>query len=294
MNVDELTSRLVRRFGDEVTGWCAAVPALAGELVAEWSLTLGAPLSQGASSVALRCRLADGTPAVLKLSPDREFLAEQVRALRLLTPSGRVPVVLAARPEAVLMEAIEPGIAADELADPPTVRQWSDLLTDLHRIDPPPGSRTLAARCEEFFTRIGRRLAEPRIAGRVSPAMWARAMDRCRALLATQPVSVLLHGDLHLGNVLHAGPIRGLVAIDPKACLGDPCFDAVDYLLAAAGDPADPHAVTTRSDAFAETHGLDPDRLRTWCRAVAPVVAVALISCQADELAIAELLALAR
>nr|WP_225882432.1 aminoglycoside phosphotransferase family protein [Streptomyces aureocirculatus] len=37
----------------------------------------------------------------------------------------------------------------------------------------------------------------------------------------------LLHGDLHLGNVLDGGQ-RGLMAIDPKACAGDPCFDAVD------------------------------------------------------------------
>jgi len=189
----------------------------------------------------------------------------------------------------MLMEAIEPGIAADALADPPTMRQWSDLVADLHRIDPAAGSRSLAARCEEFFARIGRRLAEPRI----SHATWARAMNRCRTLLATQPVRVLLHGDLQLGNVLHAGPARGLVAIDPKACIGAPCFDAVDYLLAAAGNPADPHAVTTRGHTFAETHGLDPGRLHIWCRVVAPVVAVALISSQADEPAVAELLALA-
>jgi hypothetical protein len=27
----------------------------------------------------------------------------------------------------------------------------------------------------------------------------------------------------------------GLAAIDPRACAGDPCFDAVDYLLDGAG-----------------------------------------------------------
>jgi Aminoglycoside/hydroxyurea antibiotic resistance kinase len=54
-------------------------------------------------------------------------------------------------------------------------------------------------------------------------------------LLATESTRVLLHGDLHLANVLDGGPGRGLVAIDPRACTGDPCFDAVDYLLDGAG-----------------------------------------------------------
>jgi streptomycin 6-kinase len=52
---------------------------------------------------------------------------------------------------------------------------------------------------------------------------------------------VLLHGDLHLGNVLDGGPSRGLVAIDPKACLGDPCFDAVDYVVVIASMVAVAH-----------------------------------------------------
>jgi hypothetical protein len=44
-----------------------------------------------------------------------------------------------------------------------------------------------------------------------------------------------LHGDLQLGDVLDGGPSRGLVAVGPKACIGDPCFDAVDYVVAGAG-----------------------------------------------------------
>jgi streptomycin 6-kinase len=294
MDVEEIRSRLVRRFGVRVTAWCARVPALAEELANAWSLTLGGPLPAGASSVVLGCRLPDGTPAVLKLSPDRQFLAEQASMLRWLAPSGRVPTVFAAHPEGLLMEAIQPGTAADDLPHPPT-RQWADLLTALHSIDPPPNPpRDLRARCEEFFDRIGRRLTDPRIGARIPPTTWNRALHRCRHLLNTQPTHVLLHGDLHLGNVLHAGPDRVLVAVDPKVCLGDPCFDAVDYLLAAAGNPTDHNAVTTRCQALADTHGLDPDRLHAWCRAIAPITAISLIPTPDSEPAITELLALAR
>jgi len=295
MDIEEITSRLVRRFGAGVTDWCARVPALAQELATGWSLELVAPLPTGASSVVLGCRLPDGTPAVLKLSPDREFVAEQVAMLRWLAPSGRVPAVLAAHHEGLLMEAIEPGTAADELLRPPTVRQWADLLTALHGVAAPPNPpRDLRGRCEEFFARIGRRLTDPRIGARISPTMWNRALDRCRRLLATESTRVLLHGDLHLGNVLDAGPRRQLVAVDPKVCIGDPCFDAVDYLLAAAGDAPDHSAIATRCQALASAHGLHPDRLDAWCRALAPVIAVSLIPTADNEPAVAELLTLAR
>jgi len=295
MDVEEITGRLAHRFGTRVTAWCASVPALAEELATRWSLTLGPPLPAGASSVVLACRLPGGKPAVLKLSPDREFLAEQVFMLRWLAPSGRVPRVLAAHPEGVLMEAVEPGTMVDEWPHQPTPRQWADLLTALHRLDPPPNPpRDLRLRCEEFFARIGRRLTDPSIGTRISRPMWNRAQQRCRHLLATDSSRVLLHGDLHLGNVLDAGPGRELVAIDPKICIGDPSFDAVDYLLAAAGHSAGNSAVATRCQALGDAHGLDADRLYAWCRALAPVTAVSLIPAAGSERAVAELLTLAR
>jgi streptomycin 6-kinase len=39
-------------------------------------------------------------PTVLKFSPDRALLTEQVEMLRVFAPSGRVPAVLAADAEA--------------------------------------------------------------------------------------------------------------------------------------------------------------------------------------------------
>ncbi|HMH89802.1 MAG TPA: hypothetical protein VK586_01825 [Streptosporangiaceae bacterium] len=44
----------------------------------------------------MRCVRADGTPAVLKLSPDPPFLAGQAEALRQFAPGGKVAAVLAA------------------------------------------------------------------------------------------------------------------------------------------------------------------------------------------------------
>jgi streptomycin 6-kinase len=83
---------------------------------------------------------------------------------------------------------------------------------------------------------------------------------------------VLLHGDLHPGNVLDGGATRGLVAIDPRPCVGDAAFDAVDWVFWGVDNPRgwQPHA---RQLALAL--GVEHGRLWAWCAALAPMLAAA-------------------
>jgi streptomycin 6-kinase len=331
MDLPEITQRLARRYEPGIAQWCAQIPALALGLAGRWGLSLGEAFPAGNSSVAIRCTRSDGPPAVLKLSPDLPVVAEQVQTLRLFAAGGRVPAVLAAdvAAGAVLLELIDPGTTAGELQPPPSAREWASLLSALHRVPVPPGyPHDLRTQCEGFFDRIGRRVAEPEIGRWVTAADVARGAERYEALLATGSARVLLHGDLHLANVLDGGVLSGgvlsggvldggaldggvldggvldggalrrLVAIDPRACVGDPCFDAVDYLLDGAGrDGTD--GIDARCAALAAASRLDAGRLHDWCRAVAPIVAIIHIR-RSESLrrpdwqeAVAELLALA-
>ena len=214
MDVESLTGRLAGRFGPRIAEWCAAVPELLAQLASRWGLALGGPLPDGASSVALRCRWPDGTPAVLKIGPERELLAEQAEMLGWFAPSGGVPAVLALDAEAgaLVLEEVVPGTPVAELPGP----------------DP--------------------------------------------------------------GNVLVGGAGRGLVAIAPKACAGDPCFDAVDFVVAGAGR----EGVGTRCARLAAAYGLDPDRLYAWSRVNAAFAAVAHLGAGDEGPAAEELLALTR
>ncbi|KAB8168020.1 phosphotransferase [Streptomyces sp. 3MP-14] len=287
------TARLVRRFGPGVAGWCAEVPRLVAGLTARWGLTLGAPLPEGAASITLRCRWPDGTPAVLKLSPDRTLLVEQADMLRWLAASGRVPVVVAldGAAGALVMTEILPGTEAGELPAASLPERWADLLAALHGLAPPPGAtRTLGDRCEEAFARVGRRLIEPAVGARLDAAAWDRAVRRCDRLLATTARPVLLHGDLHPGNALDGGAARGLMAIDPKVCVGDPCFDAVDLVVAGAGA----EGVGARCARVAAACGLDGERLHEWSRVIAAFAAVAQLAGGGEESTTEELLALTR
>jgi len=77
---------------------------------------------------------------------------------------------------------------------------------------------------------------------------------------------VLLHGDLTAVNVLDGGQSRGLVAIDPAPCVGDPAFDAVDLVFWRAEDVA---AIEARADQL-------EGPVLEWCAAFAPMVALEL------------------
>ncbi|MGW2182970.1 aminoglycoside phosphotransferase family protein [Streptomyces sp. NPDC001732] len=291
--MESVTTRLVRRFGPQVADWCANAPDLIARLTSQWGLSLGEPLPDGASSVTLRCRWPDGTPAVLKISPERDLLTEQVGMLEWFTASGRVPSVLAFDKEtgAMVLEEIVPGTAAEDMPTASLPEQWSDLLAALHGVTPPPlPTRVLRERCEESFARVGRRLSEPAISARMDITMWDRAMQRCKRLLDTEVKTVLLHGDLHLGNVLDGGAKRGLMAIDPKACIGDPCFDAVDYVVAGAGL----EGIETRCARVSAACGLDGDRLHAWSQVIAPFAAIAHLGDGGEKPVIDELLALTR
>lgn len=189
----------------------------------------------------------------------------------------------------MVLEEILPGTEAEDLPDAPLPRQWGDLLAALHAVAAPTHwPRHLRGRLDEAFTRIGRRLTEPTIGARIDQTTWQRAIRRCETLLDTQTRLVLLHGDLHLANVLDGGPSRGLVAIDPKACIGDPCFDAVDYVVAGAGH----EGVEARCQRVATACRLDGDRLYSWSQVIAPMFVIAHLTHGGPEPVIDELLAL--
>ncbi|RSM85943.1 aminoglycoside phosphotransferase [Kibdelosporangium aridum] len=289
--MEDVDARLVSRFGAKAEGWLAEVPAVAARLATRWGLVLGDLFDSGASSVVMRCQWPDGTPAILKFSPDKALLTKQVEMLRLFAPSGRVPNVLATDAEtgATVLEEVLPGTMAEDMPQTSLPQQWGELLAALHAVAPPAQwPLDLRGRFDESFARIGRRLSEPVIGARIDQATWQRAIQRCDTLLDTQDRVVLLHGDLHLGNALDGGPSRGLVAIDPKACIGDPCFDAVDYVVAGAGL----EGVEARCERVATACGLDGDRLYAWSRVVAPMVVIAQLTYDGPEPVIDELLAL--
>lgn len=271
----EVRRRLARRYGAGIHDWFETLPARLLELAHEWQVELGPLIRRGSVSVVVSCRLEDDRPAVLKISPDRRRIATEAAAL-ISWRTSQVPRVIAHHTEhgALLMEAIRPGTALDESGEVPSVSALADLVRALHETGPPVTTvPSVADRIEALFRAGEANYARrPDLLEVVPRALYDRGHRAALALAADTSIGrVVLHGDLTAANVLDGGARRGLVAIDPAPCSGDPAFDTVDLLMWQVADLAGLIARATELGARLE---LRHERVIRWCAAFAPMEAL--------------------
>ena len=266
--------RLITRFGAGADAWCAALPEMVERYCRRWHLDLDKALSGNSSRVFIG-RQHGNRGVVLKLTPDPAIANEEATALRAWAPTPHVVDLLDADPEAgaLLLEHVEPGTRVSDEPHVPSVRDVAELLTGLRETaDYDPGQMpTLAQGMEPMFSRIGGLLNHPRVSALVARQVLDDGYHRACELASSGPEG-LLHGDLHLFNILRAGYGRGLVAIDPRPSVGDLTWDAIDWTLYRAVSMAEVHERVERLDELVP--GLDPGRLWGWCQATAAALAI--------------------
>ncbi|MBF2053522.1 MAG: phosphotransferase [Candidatus Sericytochromatia bacterium] len=100
------------------------------------------------------------------------------------------------------------------------------------------------------------------------PSLLLRAQTQLQELLGSTP-AVLLHGDLHHGNILsQAEPTPRFLAIDPKGLWGDAAYEVGSYLL----NPDQrvrrcnqlPARLQHRINLFSEVLQIDAEILKGW------------------------------
>ncbi|SFW82622.1 aminoglycoside phosphotransferase family protein [Amycolatopsis australiensis] len=263
-------ARLAARFGAELAGpWCDALPDLVARLCARWGVTVR-ETRPGNTGRTLLCTGPRGDLQVLKLTPDPDVARLEFAGLRAWAGCPRAVQVLDSdlAAGAILLEGLVPGTELRGRDVP-----WPEigaLLAELHGVAPPADLPPLTDRVRFMFDITERNLPGSPVEPYLTPELLARARGRALALAEDGPLAVV-HGDLHPGNVLDAGPRRGLVAIDPRPSVGDPAFDLADwlYLPLAAGGTLDDGIEALRP----HLPGLDPARARAWCVALAPLAA---------------------
>ena len=257
-------ARLLSRFGEGAREWCAGLPRLVEEYCSRWDLRLEHAQSGSTSRVYFGWqRGRPGRPereVVLKVTPEPPIARTEAAALRVWAATSHAVALLDADPGggALLLERVRPGTKLRDAGARLPAREMAELLIGLraatgdltHQLPP------LSERIEFIFGLIRSRLTGARVAPLVDPGLVTAGHELARTLAQTGP-SALVHGDLHLANILIARQPRQprqpgqpgqpgqsdqpgrLVAIDPRPCLGDPDFDAVDWVLApaAAGTP---------------------------------------------------------
>ena len=83
-------------------------------------------------------------------------------------------------------------------------------------------------------------------------------------LLASSDENVVLHGDLHHGNILQNGD--GYVVIDPKGVVGERLYDIACFIRNPIGLVVQNlDLIPKRIQQFGEALEIDPQRLTKWC-----------------------------
>jgi streptomycin 6-kinase len=255
-----LVRNVLDNWGERGAAWLAALPDSIARIAAQWELTVAATYPMTFHWVA-RVARADGAPAVLKIGVPDEHLAHEAEALRIFGGGGAARLLAEDVPRgALLLECALPGTPVADLV-PADDRAATAALIEagrrLHRV-PPSGCSLphLSGEREDFVAHL-RRFPGDEVVGKA-----AGLFDE---LCASSPGDVVLHADLHHGNVLRAGD--RWIAIDPHGRVGDPGYDCAAMLYNPGPDRRDDdllRLVPARVEQLADGFGLPVERVRAW------------------------------
>jgi streptomycin 6-kinase len=267
--VNDVTSRLpdplpdgLRAIGETASGraWLAMLPQILDQVAAQWELRVGDPFPDASASLTVRASRADGSPAVLKLQLPHREAEHEAAALDCWDGAGAVRL-LAHDPDrhALLLEPCEPGTPLFELEQDAALDVLVELLPRLWQPADQPFA-PLAAEAEHWAKTLPR--AWKRAGRPFERSVLAHAIQAIDALAPTQGEQVLLHQDLHTGNVLRAGREPWL-AIDPKPLLGEREFGLAPIVRGAELGHSRVH-VLHRLDRLSAELALDRRRVSGW------------------------------
>ena len=227
----------------------------------EWQLDVGPPIEPGSGlSWVAPATTASGDSVILKVGWPHPEAEREAAALRLWDGDGSVRL-LAHDVErwALLLESCEPGTALGVEWDDDTLETGASLMRRLWRP------------VDDGFPRLRDLTVAWAATDRERAARWPEILDAgivedgltLLVELAASGESMLLHTDLHPGNVLAAEREPWLV-IDPKPMIGDRCYDAFQLVIHGV---ADGRHLGARIARVADTLDLPRDRLRAWALA---------------------------
>lgn len=227
--IPENLQQSVLTFGAMGEEWLRNLPVHVSRLEKEWGVTVGEAIDHGGCvSWVAPVHLTDGSEAILKVAIPHEEARFEADALSFLGGKGAVQLLRVSQDGfSLLLERCVPGndlwslpeTEADDIATKILPRLWHptpknapfDCL-----------SNRVAQWCDDIVNIVA--------ATDNNEVLVHQALEYGKALAATQPKQVFLHGDFHPGNVLAAEREPWLV-IDPKPLVGEPAFDLAQWLF---------------------------------------------------------------
>ncbi|GGV59660.1 kinase [Streptomyces longisporoflavus] len=263
----EPPQRLVTALGETAQDgddWLAKLPEAAEQAVSLRELTVErVHVPGGRSSLVILVRLADDTPAVLKLVPPRSRPESERAALAHWNGFGAVRLLdPSAADGALLLERLHRDVSVRSLPEAKALLEAAGTLRRLW-VEPPTDHRF-----ETVTERTGRQADAMRAAadGEVAPLVDA-ALSAREELLAGDVEVRLLHGTFRQSKVLQGDRVPWL-AVGPDPVVGEPAFDLArlvrDRVEDLIASPSGASITRRRVKKLAESLDVDQERLRGW------------------------------
>ena len=269
--MNSLTHRLARNvvdlWGDRGVTWLEQLPAIIAQCEQRWALTAMAPFEDLSYNYIAPAIRTDGTEVALKIGVPNRELNTEIEALLVFEGRGSAKLLEVDREGgALLLERLWPGAQLWSVSDDDeAIRIAAHVMRQLWRevsVDHP---FPTVNRWAEGLTRMRRHFNGT--TGPLPKVLVEKAEGLFKELLDSMADSVLLHGDLHQGNIL-SGQREPWLAIDPKGVVGEPAYE-VGALLRNISDrqlerEQPSRIMARRVDVLAEELGFDRNRLLGW------------------------------
>ncbi|MEX3104872.1 MULTISPECIES: aminoglycoside phosphotransferase family protein [unclassified Streptomyces] len=263
----EPPQRLVRALSESVpdaAAWLEGLPGLVERAVAACGVSVErVQVPGGRSSLVVLVRLADGTPAVLKVAPERFRPAAELAALEHWGGLGAVQV-LGGGDGVLLLERLRTDVSVRTLPEAKAALEAAGALRRLW-VEPPEGFAF-----ETVAERTGRQAEAMRSAGRGDAAVGSlvdAALGVREELVGSGAEVRLLHGTFRQSKVL-AGERSPWLAVGPDPVVGECAFDLArlvrDRVEDLVGSPSGAAVARRRVKKLAEVLEVDQERLRGW------------------------------
>lgn len=256
----------VEREGESGAVWLDELPGIVDELLGHWECAVDGAVLYGGVGIIVPVRRRSEGAAVLKVSFPHPGNIHEPDALAAW--SGHGSVLLHARDDdrfAMLLERVQASTLA-EVDDSDEVAAIAGQISRRLAVPAPPCLPRLQDQADAWEQELHRDAEE--LPHGLSRHVVDAALSTVRDLGAAQP-DVLIHGDLHPGNILRADREPWL-AVDPKGYAGDPAYEIGAFLKARAvtfRGAADVRAAVHRTlDVFTEAAEVDRELLQHWAQ----------------------------
>jgi streptomycin 6-kinase len=247
-------------FGAKGETWITNLPSLLAQLSEKWDLRfLHIMPDLTYNFVGVVEMILTGETAVLKMAPEGKNIATEVRWLGCF--NEMVPQVYwhDETHHAFLMERLEPGESLKSLVkardDDTATRLICQTILELQSHQHEQAEFTQISKFAGSLSVLKNRL-DNRIVSKAEALFHELTTDKIH--------DMILHGDLHHGNILSSGSTWKV--IDPQGYVGDPVFEVCSMIYCDCFPPdrSIPQVVERRLRILAEELSFDPQKIKAW------------------------------